>query len=77
MTTAKHKTEHLVPYITHGAHRRQHKRRYTFVFTPLNVTIIAAFALVVGMLIGCAIYKATAGALANFVSDSFVHLAVC
>lgn len=78
MMAAKHKEEHLVPILTHGAHRRQHKRRrYTFVFTPLNVAIFTILAMVVGALVGCAIYKATAGAFANYVCDAVAHLAVC
>ena len=77
MNTAKH-IEHPVPIAKHVAHGKRKKvRRYSFVLTPLNVTIFVMLALVVGMLIGGAIYRATTGALADFVCDSFVHLAVC
>jgi zinc transporter ZupT len=75
--TTNYEAKHLVPIVKHGATRRQHKRRrYTFVFTPLNVAIFTILAMVVGALIGCAIFKAT-DAFANYVCDAVAHLAVC
>lgn len=75
--TTRH-IQHPVPILTHAASRRHHKRRrYEFVLTPLNVTIFVVLAMVAGMLIGSAIYKANAGTLANYVCDAFTHLSVC
>lgn len=72
-----HSTKHLVPILTHAAHRRHKRRHVHLVWTTANVTILIVLAMTIGMLLGGAIYKATTGALAEFVCDAYTHMAVC